>query len=81
VKHLHDIPVWLFALLTVASFDAIALGVLIGTHWLGHGFGLYARWCPHVLIGDRHHEQPHTEALAKQLKAVFSCSTIEAAAL
>jgi Protein of unknown function (DUF4239) len=42
VKHLDDIPVWLFALLTVASFDAIALGGLISARWLGHRFGLYA---------------------------------------
>jgi hypothetical protein len=42
LKHLDDIPVWLFALLTVVSFDAMALGGLICTRWLGHRFGLYA---------------------------------------
>jgi hypothetical protein len=42
VKHFDDIPVWLFALLTVVSFDAMALGGLVGTRWLGHRFGLYA---------------------------------------
>jgi hypothetical protein len=41
LKHLDDIPVWLFALLTVVSFDAMALGGLIGARWLGHRFGLY----------------------------------------
>ena len=41
MKHLDDIPVWLFALLTVASFDTMALGGLIGMRWLGHHFGLY----------------------------------------
>lgn len=42
MKHLDDIPVWVFALLTVASFDAMALGGLMGVRWLGHRFGLYA---------------------------------------
>jgi hypothetical protein len=42
MKHLDDIPVWLFAILTVAAFDAIALVGLVCTRWLGHTFGLYA---------------------------------------
>jgi hypothetical protein len=42
LRHLDDIPVWLFALLTVVSFDAVGLGDFICTRWLGHRFGLYA---------------------------------------
>jgi hypothetical protein len=42
MKHLDDIPVWLFALLTVVSFDATALMGLVCTRWLGHAFGVYA---------------------------------------
>lgn len=34
-----------------------------------------------VLLGDRHHAQPHTEALARQLGAPLRCSEIEARAL
>jgi hypothetical protein len=42
MKQLDDIPVWLFAFLTVAVFDATALAGLVCTRWLGHAFGLYA---------------------------------------
>jgi len=42
MKHLDDIPVWLFAILTVAGFDATALAGLVCTRWLGHMLGLYA---------------------------------------
>src|SRR5260370_14184072 len=42
MKHLDDIPVWLFALLTVVAFDATALVGLVCTRWLGHAFGVYA---------------------------------------
>ena len=43
MKHLDDIPVWLFALLTVVAFDVTALVGLVCTRRLGHAFGLYAR--------------------------------------
>jgi hypothetical protein len=43
MKQLDDIPVWLFAFLTLAVFDATALAGLVCTRWLGHAFGLYAR--------------------------------------
>jgi hypothetical protein len=42
MKYLDDIPVSLFALLTVVAFDAIALVGLVCTRGLGHAFGLYA---------------------------------------
>lgn len=42
MKRLDDIPVWLFAFLTVATFDAVALAGLVGTRWFCHRFGLYA---------------------------------------
>ena len=42
MKRLDDIPVWLFALLTVAAFDAMALGGLLCTRRWGHWLGLYA---------------------------------------
>ena len=42
MKHLDDIPVWLFALLTVVAFDATALVGLVCTRWLGHASGVYA---------------------------------------
>jgi hypothetical protein len=42
MKYLDDVPVWLFAILTVAAFDAVALAGLVCTRWLGHTFGLYA---------------------------------------
>ncbi|MBV8138103.1 MAG: hypothetical protein JO121_21105 [Deltaproteobacteria bacterium] len=42
MKHLDDIPVWLFTILTVAGFDVTALTGLVCTRRLGHAFGLYA---------------------------------------
>jgi hypothetical protein len=42
MKRLDDIPVWLFALLTVAAFDATALGGLVCTRRWGDWLGLYA---------------------------------------
>ena len=42
MKHLDEIPVLLFALLTVVAFDATALVGLVCTRWLGHAFGVYA---------------------------------------
>ena len=41
MKRLDDIPVWLFALLTVAAFDAAALGGLVCTRRWGDWFGPY----------------------------------------
>jgi hypothetical protein len=41
INHLEDLPVWLFALLTVAGFNAIALGGLVCTRGLGQSLGLY----------------------------------------
>jgi len=41
MKRLDDIPVWLFALLTVAAFDTAALIGLVCTRRLGHAFALY----------------------------------------
>jgi glyoxylase-like metal-dependent hydrolase (beta-lactamase superfamily II) len=35
----------------------------------------------HMMLGDRHHAFPHTEALAKRLDVPLSCSSIEAAVL
>lgn len=42
MKRLEEIPVWLFALLTVAAFDAIALGGLLCTRRWGRWLGLYS---------------------------------------
>jgi hypothetical protein len=42
MRRLDDIPIWLFALLTVATFDAVAFAGLIGTRWVGQTFGLYS---------------------------------------
>jgi hypothetical protein len=42
MKHLDDIPVWLFALLTVVVFDTASLVGLVCTRSVGHAFGLYA---------------------------------------
>jgi hypothetical protein len=42
MKYLDDIPVWLFALLTVVTFDALGLAGLVCTRGLGHMLGLYA---------------------------------------
>jgi len=42
MKNLDDIPVWLFALLTVATFDAVGFAGLVCTRRLGHMLGLYA---------------------------------------
>jgi hypothetical protein len=42
MKCLDNIPIWLFALLTVAAFDTTALGGLVCTRRLGHWLGLYA---------------------------------------
>jgi hypothetical protein len=42
MKRLDDIPIWLFALLTVAAFDATALGGLLCTRRWGEWLGLYA---------------------------------------
>lgn len=41
MKHLWDIPLWLFALLTLAAFNCAALVGLICTRQLGRRFGLY----------------------------------------
>jgi hypothetical protein len=41
-RHIKDLPPWLFALLTVASFNAIALGGLVCTRRFGQSLGLYA---------------------------------------
>jgi hypothetical protein len=41
MRRLDDIPVWLFALLTVVVFDTAALAGLVCTRALGHAFGLY----------------------------------------
>src|SRR5262245_29367966 len=41
VKRLQDIPLWLFALLTLAAFNAAALVGLVCTRQLGRRFGLY----------------------------------------
>jgi hypothetical protein len=41
VKHLWDVPLWLFALLTLAAFNGAALVGLVCTHELGRRFGLY----------------------------------------
>jgi hypothetical protein len=40
-RRIEDLPLWLFALLTVASFNAIALGGLVCTRRFGNGLGLY----------------------------------------
>jgi hypothetical protein len=42
MKRLDDIPIWLFALLTVAAFDATALGGLLCKRRWGEWLGLYA---------------------------------------
>ena len=42
MKLLEKLPAWLFALLTVAAFDVIALGGLACTRRWGHWHGLYA---------------------------------------
>ena len=42
MKLLEKIPLWLFALLTVAAFDGTALGGLACARRWGHGLGLYA---------------------------------------
>src|SRR5262245_42844314 len=38
---LEDLPLWLFAVLTVAGFNAIALGGLVCTRRFGQSLGLY----------------------------------------
>src|SRR5215470_16809341 len=38
---LEGLPLWLFALLTVAGFNAIALGGLVCTRRFGQSLGLY----------------------------------------
>src|SRR5215470_6839803 len=40
-RRIEDLPLWLFALLTVAGFNAIALGGLVCTRRLGNWLGLY----------------------------------------
>jgi len=40
-RRIEDLPLWLFALLTVAVFDALALGGLVCTRRLGNWLGLY----------------------------------------
>jgi hypothetical protein len=42
MKYFDDIPVWLFALLTVATFDAVGFAGLLCTRAVGHMLGLYA---------------------------------------
>ena len=41
IIRLGDLPLWLFALLTVAGFNAIGLGGLVCTRRLGNWLGLY----------------------------------------
>jgi hypothetical protein len=41
-RRIEDLPLWLFALLTVAGFDALALVGLVCTRRLGQSLGLYA---------------------------------------
>jgi len=41
MKLLDEVPLWLFALLTVVAFDGIALGGLACTRRWGHSLGLY----------------------------------------
>lgn len=41
MKRLQDIPIWLFALLTLAAFNGAAVVGLVGTRQLGRRFGLY----------------------------------------
>lgn len=40
-RRIENLPVWLFALLTVTGFDALALGGLVCTRSLGNWLGLY----------------------------------------
>jgi len=40
-RRIEDLPLWLFALLTVAGFNAIALGGLVCTRRFGQSLGLY----------------------------------------
>src|SRR5215472_8363422 len=40
-RRIEDLPLWLFALLTVAGFNAMALGGLVCTRRLGNWLGLY----------------------------------------
>jgi hypothetical protein len=40
-RHLEDLPLWLFALLIVVAFNAIALGGLVCTRRFGQSLGLY----------------------------------------
>ena len=40
-RRIKDLPPWLFALLTVAGFNAIALGGLVYTRRFGQSLGLY----------------------------------------
>lgn len=40
-RRIEDLPLWLFALLTVAGFNAIALGGLVCTRLFGQSLGLY----------------------------------------
>ena len=41
IIRLGDLPLWLFALLTVAGFNAIALGGLVCMRRFGQSLGLY----------------------------------------
>jgi hypothetical protein len=41
IIRLGDLPLWLFALLTVAGFNAVALGGLVCTRRFGQSLGLY----------------------------------------
>src|ERR1044071_550739 len=40
-RRIEDLPLWLFALLTVAGFNAMAFGGLVCTRRLGNWLGLY----------------------------------------
>src|SRR5215471_16651526 len=40
-RRIKNLPLWLFALLTVAGFNAIAFGGLVCTRRLGNWLGLY----------------------------------------
>jgi hypothetical protein len=42
MKRLEAIPLWFFALLTIAAFNGAALAGLVCTRQLGHWLGLYA---------------------------------------
>ena len=72
---IEDLPLWLFAFLTVAGFNAIALGGLVCTRRLGQSLGLYA-FIDNESVGAIFSAILVMYAISLGLIAVASCSDI-----